>query len=104
MASAGNRDLQAAEINRIAGLQTAPFIVAGDMNADPQSNAIRILEQKFTRTCSSCDFTIPVSNPTRTIDHIAYSNGANISVLFTKAIQEKYASDHLPVLTELIIK
>ncbi len=102
--NAGNRDLQAAEINRIASLQSAPFIVAGDMNADPQSNAIQILEQKFIRTCSSCDFTIPVSNPTKTIDHIAYSKGANITVRFTKAIQEKYASDHLPVITELIIK
>ena len=61
--NAGNRELQAAEINRIAGLQSAPFIVAGDMNADPHSNAIQILEQKFTRTCSSCDFTIPVRQP-----------------------------------------
>ncbi len=102
--NAGNRDLQAAEINRIAGLQSAPFIVAGDMNADPQSNAIQILEQKFIRTCSSCDFTIPVNNPTKTIDHIAFTKGAAISVRFTKAIQEKYASDHLPVITELIIK
>lgn len=102
--NAGNRELQATEINGIADLQNAPFILAGDMNADPQSNAIQILEQKFTRTCSSCDFTIPVNNPTKTIDHIAYSKGANIRVLFTKAIQEKYASDHLPVLAELIIQ
>ncbi len=104
VSNAGNRDLQAAEINRIASLQSQPFIVAGDMNADPQSNTIQILEQKFTRTCTICDFTIPVNNPTKTIDHIAYSKGATISVRFTKAIQEKYASDHLPVITELIIK
>lgn len=102
--SAGNRDLQAAEINRIASLQNTPFIVAGDFNAEPQSSTIQILEQKFNRTCSACDFTIPVSNPTKTIDHIAYSKGAPINVRFTKAVQEKYASDHLPVITELIIK
>lgn len=96
-----NRELQIREINRIAGRETLPMIVAGDFNAAPGSGVIRQLDLIFTRTCQTCAPTIPVINPVRTIDFIAYKPAKAFEVITERVIPEHYASDHLPVVAEL---
>ena len=93
-----NRDEQAKAINKITGNIKLPVILAGDLNATPESRTIKILEQQFDRSCDSCGFTIPVNHPKRTIDHILTSKNSSLKPLSTTVIQEHYASDHLPVL------
>ncbi|WP_208745827.1 endonuclease/exonuclease/phosphatase family protein [Pedobacter kyonggii] len=96
-----NRILQAKEINRLAEKETLPLIVAGDLNADPSSESIKIFDSNFTRTCSDCGFTIPVINPRKTIDHIGFKTGNPFKVVSHEVVPERYASDHLPIVAVL---
>lgn len=100
--SAENRDQQVRAINQMASSNTAPFIVGGDFNAMPGSSAIAELDKAFTRTCiDDCEPTIPVINPKRVIDFIAFSKESPFRVISQKVVPERYASDHLPVVATL---
>jgi endonuclease/exonuclease/phosphatase family metal-dependent hydrolase len=99
-----NRLLQVTEINKIAAQERLPFIIAGDLNATPESAVIKMFDTQFTRTCQDCAFTIPVINPTKAIDFIAYSKGTNMEVVSHEVVPERYASDHLPIVSVLKFK
>lgn len=99
--SEANRILQAKELNRLTAKETLPLILAGDLNADPGSESIRIFDTNFTRTCSDCSFTIPSINPRKTIDHIGFKTGNPFKVVSHEVVSERYASDHLPVIAVL---
>jgi len=82
-----------------------PVILVGDFNSVPNSPPINHLDGSFTRTCKNdCAPTIPVINPNKTIDFIMYKERTNFSVKSHRVIQETYASDHLPVLAELVFE
>ena len=95
------------QMNRIVDLlkgASLPVILAGDFNATAGTRIINILDAHFTRSCiTSCGFTIPASSATKTIDFISFSPG-KFTVLQHKVLQEKTASDHLPVFSVLRIK
>lgn len=94
-----NRELQINKIVEIASEEKLPFILAGDFNATPDSEVIRVLDSRFTRTCTQCPPTIPVDTPEKAIDFIAYEHPENkFTVESHRVIDEKYASDHLPVI------
>lgn len=101
-----NRVVQITRILEILKAQTLPVILAGDLNANPASATISILDSYFTRSCitSDCPFTIPVINPRKTIDFIAYAPANRFGVKLHRVIDEKYASDHLPVFAVFSIK
>ncbi len=99
-----NRDLQIKEIIRIVSNERLPFILAGDLNAHPGTGIIRQLDQHFTRTCDPCAPTIPVINPKKAIDFIAFRPGLKFNITDHKVIPEQYASDHLPVIAVLEVK
>ena len=81
-----------------------PMVLGGDFNALKSSPVINLFDQHFTRTCrDDCAPTIPVVNPNRTIDFIMYKTMRSFKVVNTRAINEQYASDHLPVVAELEI-
>ena len=96
-----NRKMQIKEINRISAEEKLPFIIAGDFNSAPGSIVINLLDQYFTRTCQQCDFTIPVINPNKTIDFIAFVPKSKFIIQSTHVVPERYASDHLPVVSVL---
>ncbi|WP_317235904.1 endonuclease/exonuclease/phosphatase family protein [Niabella hibiscisoli] len=93
-----NRLLQIKAIDSIARSESLPFIIAGDFNAEESSEIIKTLDKGFTRTCSNCAPTIPVINPKKAIDFIAYKPGKLLAVKSHQVINETYASDHLPVI------
>jgi len=99
-----NRLLQVRELNAIAQQEKLPFIIAGDLNAKPGSTPINLFDGPYTRTCEDCEFTIPVINPKRTIDFIAFKNGSPFEVISHQVIPERLASDHLPILSVLKFK
>jgi endonuclease/exonuclease/phosphatase family metal-dependent hydrolase len=99
-----NRLLQIKAIGEIASQETLPMIIAGDFNAPPESEVIEILDQHFRRSCQDCSPTIPVINPTKAIDFIAFRPQASFEVKNHEVISETYASDHLPVFTVLTLK
>jgi endonuclease/exonuclease/phosphatase family metal-dependent hydrolase len=96
-----NRDLQIAEINRIAATSKLPFILAGDLNAQPGTNVISQLDQLFTRSCQQCGFTIPANKPNKTIDYIAFTKTSGFTIKSHQVIAEPTVSDHVPILAVL---
>lgn len=100
-----NRLLQINSITEVLQEEKIPVVIAGDFNAVPSSRIIKRLDDHFTRTCiTSCQFTVPQKNPTRTIDFIAYTPAAAFSVVEHQVIDEPYASDHLPVKAVIKLK
>jgi endonuclease/exonuclease/phosphatase family metal-dependent hydrolase len=100
-----NRYLQINKIIDLLKAESYPVILGGDLNAAPGTNIINILDSYFTRSCiTGCGFTIPVSTPNKTIDFIAYAPADKFTVIEHRVIDERYASDHLPVFAVLKIK
>ncbi len=99
-----NRLMQIEEIGRIVNAASLPVIIAGDFNAKPDSETIKRLDALFKRTCDPCEPTIPVVNPNRTIDYIAFRPEDRFEVVEHKVIQETYASDHLPVFSVIQVR
>jgi endonuclease/exonuclease/phosphatase family metal-dependent hydrolase len=93
----GTRTLQMQAILKELGTKKGPVVLCGDLNSVETSEAIKLLDQQFIRTCKGhCPGTIPVINPVKTIDYIAVKNAA-WSIKEYKVIAETYASDHRPV-------
>lgn len=99
-----NRLLQIEEIVKIGKNEQLPFIIAGDFNAVPDSEVIQILDSHFKRTCRLCGFTSSAQNPVRTIDYIVYKHpDSKFEVENHKVVNETYASDHFPIVSEINI-
>lgn len=97
-----NRINQVKFINEIASwYDERPFILLGDLNARPGSEPINILEEKFVRNIEANILTIPVINPKAEIDYIMVGKNRKFEWLHYYAIEEHYASDHLPVFAEI---
>ncbi|SHN34057.1 Metal-dependent hydrolase, endonuclease/exonuclease/phosphatase family [Cyclobacterium lianum] len=93
---------QASDISAFFDGEELPVILAGDFNAEIGSAAIDELDGFFKRTCpEDCPPTIPVLEPRKAIDFIFYRPADKIQVKEHRVIDEKYASDHLPVLATL---
>ena len=75
------------------------MVLAGDFNAEPNTPVITALDRIFNRTCAPCAYTIPVINPTKAIDFIAFKPKKKFKIVSHKVLQETYASDHLPIIT-----
>jgi endonuclease/exonuclease/phosphatase family metal-dependent hydrolase len=97
-----NRILQAKEIvQTIVPQIRLPLVIAGDLNALPGSETIRILKQAFTPGCINCAYTFPSDKPDRTIDYILYRPANHFRVVSYGPVTGKLASDHLPVVAVL---
>jgi len=98
-----NKIMQAKEINKVFSNNKYPTILAGDLNAEPNSNTMNILESYWT---ASYDKTNPQStfsseNPTQKIDYVLFYPKHKWKVLETKVICDTIASDHCAYLVTL---
>jgi endonuclease/exonuclease/phosphatase family metal-dependent hydrolase len=99
-----NRLLQINKIVEVLSEEKLPVVIAGDFNAVPDTRIIQTLDAHFTRTCvTGCGFTIPETNPRRTIDFIAFKPAGVFKVMDHQVINESYASDHLPLKATLSV-
>lgn len=96
-----NRLLQIQKIIEITKQEVLPVVIAGDFNDVEKSPVIDILDKSFTRTCKSCSPTIPVINPIKAIDFIAFKPKKYFKIKNHSVLPETYASDHLPIMTVL---
>ncbi len=81
------------------GLRT---ILAGDMNAKPDEEPIRILRRHWVYAGDDPPSpTVPVVNPTSRIDYIFYRGAADFRLKEARVVPEETASDHRPVFAEL---
>jgi endonuclease/exonuclease/phosphatase family metal-dependent hydrolase len=101
--SSENRIMQAKKINEVFASNPYPTILVGDLNAEPSSEAINILEEVWTAsyTKDRLKFTYPSDNPSKKIDYIMFYPENRWEVLETKVIQDTIASDHCAYLVIL---
>lgn len=97
------RRLQVADMLRLIGEATRPVLLLGDLNAEPHAQELLPLLQRLSDVWpprADPGFTYPANGPTKRIDYILASEHFE-----TRSVRvlETDASDHLPVLAELMI-
>ena len=97
-----DRIAQAKKINELFSKNTIPTILAGDLNATPESNPIKILLENWSDAASgNPQPTFPSTEPGRRIDYIMFLPVSRWRVLHAEVIADKTASDHCGVLAVL---
>ncbi|MFS4455088.1 endonuclease/exonuclease/phosphatase family protein [Maribacter sp. 2304DJ31-5] len=78
-------------------------ILTGDLNVIPQSEPIRLLEEKgwMNENLGKELYTVPATDPIKQIDYILPRPKNRWKVVEVDVIQEPIASDHLPLLMDL---
>jgi endonuclease/exonuclease/phosphatase family metal-dependent hydrolase len=108
--SIGSQEARLATVNVIErGFfenKNLPAILTGDLNATPDSPPLKRLEQKgwYNKKGGSELFTIPVVNPKKQIDYVLVRPKESWKIVDVEVIQERVASDHLPVVMILELK
>ncbi|WP_245831857.1 endonuclease/exonuclease/phosphatase family protein [Oceanobacillus senegalensis] len=97
------RKLQINKLVEITRQADGPKVIVGDLNATPKSEEMKQMYAHFADAFvdSNDAYTYSADNPSKRIDYIFTSNEVktdNAKVIGTQA------SDHLPILTELIIE
>jgi len=98
-----NRIMQAKEINRVFSSNKYPTILAGDLNAEPNSNTMTILESfwKASYDKTNPEPTFSSEEPTKKIDYVLFYPKHRWKVLNRKTICDAIASDHCAYLVTL---
>jgi endonuclease/exonuclease/phosphatase family metal-dependent hydrolase len=102
-----DRVAEAEAVNRYLGVENEkiPTILAGDINAVPNSDPMKVLLSKWTNAVDAeAAPTVPSKDPKSRIDYIFYRQGDPFEVLETKVLAEDSASDHRPVFAVLRVK
>lgn len=106
--SATNRLEQIKEVIRVLKDEELPVVLGADFNELISATAFfDLFDNAFTRTCidnATCPYTFPANNPSSMIDFLAYRPSTAFETGSHYTINEKYASDHLPVVAILTFK
>ncbi|WP_339727434.1 endonuclease/exonuclease/phosphatase family protein [uncultured Gimesia sp.] len=94
-----DRVAEAKAINKhFASNDGVPTILAGDMNAQPDTDPIKILLKQWTNAIDDdATPTAPSTKPRSRIDYIFYRPATRFEMVESKVIDEPLASDHRPV-------
>ena len=96
------RIASARRINQLISEQPGnSAILAGDLNAVPDSKPLEILREQWTSTSPREMPTVPVVRPARQIDYILVRPAGRWRVIETIVLREAVASDHRAVLSVL---
>ena len=87
-------------INEQANKFTKTIYLLGDLNAEPNSNVLSALKEKWI-LLSGEGSTFPSASPEKCIDYILVLNNKKVKVLSKNVINEPMASDHRPVLVQV---
>lgn len=84
--------------HRLAGFLKGPAILAGDLNAVPDSPTMRAFAKTWRNaTGDEALLTFPVDEPTRQIDYLLYRPADRWKVIEVRVLEEPIASDHRPL-------
>ena len=96
---------QARALARILADETAPVVLAGDFNSQPDSPVMRFLEETWTNVPKGSDrFTFPSNGPDIEIDHILVRPASRFDVLRLEVLDEPVVSDHRPLYTDFAVR
>jgi len=96
------RTMQATRINELFAGRDGLVILAGDINATPDSKTVETLKTKWTDATND-EPTFSSDRPRVKIDYIFYRPAEMLRVKETRVIKEPVTSDHSPVLSVLEI-
>ena len=102
-----DRVAEAEAVNRYLTVENEkiPTILAGDINAVPDSEPMKVLLSKWTNVIDAeAAPTVPSKEPKSRIDYIFYRQGDPFEIVETRVIAEEMASDHRPVFAVLRVK
>jgi endonuclease/exonuclease/phosphatase family metal-dependent hydrolase len=89
-------------INELAETLDGPALLAGDLNAIPTSETLKLLQQNWTNPTASHPLpTIPSKVPTRQIDYVLFRPADDWRMIEARVLDEPVASDHRPLLVVL---
>ena len=93
-----DRVAEAKAINALFAVDGVTTILAGDMNATPDAEPVRILDRQWKNAIGrEAAATAPSQAPRSRIDYVFY-RGSRLKLMSSKVIAESMASDHRPVL------
>jgi endonuclease/exonuclease/phosphatase family metal-dependent hydrolase len=93
------RQKQAAKLDELFGKQKTPVILAGDLNATPDSKPLAILAKNWKSAETGKPLlTSPVAKPTRQIDFVLHRPVDRLKVTEARVLAEAVASDHRALL------
>lgn len=99
--------------NRLAQVQTLlqhfttvhfPIILAGDLNAISTSKEIMALKNVFVDISEKSGPTWPSATPSKRLDYVMLTQKPRWELISTMVIAETVASDHRPVICELMLR
>ena len=92
-------------VNRAAKQFDKPVILAGDINARPDSPVMHAFMENWQILSDPSQYTFPSDNPNRTIDYIMGFTvaGHTFTVYQAQVLNEPVASDHLPLFVDVRI-
>ena len=76
-------------------------LLAGDLNATPDSETLQLFGTKWTRANENPIATVPVNQPTKQIDFILFRRANRWKVVEVKVLNEAVASDHRAIFAVL---
>lgn len=97
-----NRRESAAAINKLA--LAAPerlSILAGDLNAIPESDVLKVFFEAWQASGAKAVLTSPAQNPRRQIDYVLVRPASRWRTVDLQVLDEPIASDHRPLLATL---
>lgn len=99
----GERMESVAMLKKLVGKDAeTPIIVAGDLNAQPQSRVIQeattFLSDSFGVAKGDDCFTFPADQPKRRIDYVLFNDKDQLRCVEHRVLPESVASDHRPLL------
>ena len=76
------------------------MVLLADLNATPATPEVRVLTDRLADAGAGCTFPNPI--PYRRIDYVMVGGGRPGSAAVIGSIRARFASDHLPVVAELV--
>lgn len=103
--TADDRLASAEIIRRLSVESSKPFFIAGDFNAEPDSEVIGLLRQDFEILTPVDELTFPADTPDRTLDYIMVdkSGARMVKKVSSGVVEAPMASDHRPVVVHVVI-
>lgn len=102
-----NRELQTREILKaFKSYHNYPIVLGGDFNMNQSNSIWDLYKIVFNVPCATCPNTHSASKPTTSIDYLLLNNKAAeiFSIKSYQTYLETYASDHLPVVMDLVFQ
>lgn len=101
-----SRRAQAKKLVELFSNSKYPTVLAGDLNATPESPDIQIILSAFEASDIGPNFqkTYSSSNPTKKIDYIMYDMHHSWRVIKTEVICDEYVTDHCYYYVDIILE